>query len=83
LALSALAGNTVVETIMESLSGSIRDYIKDALVSVGQWPVVLAELRAHHHAIFDAVEAKDADLAADLLRKHITWLYEQATNAHG
>lgn len=83
LALSALAGNTVVETIMESLSGSIRDYIKDALVSVGQWPVVLAELRAHHHAIFDAVEAKDADLAADLLRKHITWLYEQATSAHG
>ena len=68
---------------MESLSGSIRDYIKAALVSVGQWPAVLAELRAHHHAIFDAVEARDADLAADLLRKHITWLYEQASKSQG
>lgn len=68
---------------MESLSGSIRDYIKDALVAIGRWPVVRAELRAHHHAIFDAVEAKDADLADDLLRKHITWLYEQASKSQG
>lgn len=68
---------------MESLSGSIRGYSKDALVSVGQWPVVLAELRAHHHAIFEAVEAKNADLAADVLRRHITWLYEQASKSQG
>jgi GntR family transcriptional repressor for pyruvate dehydrogenase complex len=81
LALSALAGNTVIETIMESLSGSIRDYIKDALVSLGQWPVVLEKLRAHHHAIFDAIEAGNGDLAADLLRDHIGWLYEQTKNA--
>ncbi|MEV7574115.1 FadR/GntR family transcriptional regulator [Pseudarthrobacter sp. NPDC089323] len=80
LALSALAGNTVIETIMDSLSGSIRGYIKDALDSLGQWPVVLEELKAHHHGIFEAVEAKDADRAADLLRAHILWLYEQATN---
>lgn len=83
LALSALAGNTVIETIMDSLSGSIRDYIKDALDSLGQWPVVLEQLRAHHHAIFEAVEAKDADRAADLLRTHIVWLYEQAANKAG
>lgn len=82
LALSALAGNTVIDTVMDSLSSSIRGYIKDALTSLGQWPVVLAELRAHHHAIFAAVEAKNAGLAADLLRKHIVWLYEQSTNAH-
>lgn len=81
LALSALAGNTVIETIMESLSGSIRGYIKEALAALGQWPVVLAELRAHHHAIFDAVEAKDGDRADQLLRKHIAWLYEQTADA--
>lgn len=81
LALSALAGNTVIDTVMDSLSGSVRGYIKDALVSLGQWPVVLAELRAHHHAIFAAVEDKNGGLAADLLRKHIEWLYDQTTNA--
>lgn len=80
LALSALAGNTVIETIMDSLRGSIRGYIKDALDALGEWPVVLEQLRAHHHAIFDAVEAKDAERAAELLRSHIVWLYEQAAN---
>ncbi|GAC1373030.1 MAG: FCD domain-containing protein [Pseudarthrobacter sp.] len=82
LALSALAGNTVIDTVMDSLSGSIRGYIKDALLSLGQWPVILAHLRAQHHAIFAAVEAKNGSLAADLLRNHISWLYEQTTNAH-
>lgn len=81
LALSALAGNTVIDTVMDSLSGSVRGYIKDALVSLGQWPVVLAELRAHHHAIFAAVEDRNGGLAADLLRKHIEWLYDQTANA--
>lgn len=82
LALSALAGNAVIDTVMDSLSGSVRGYIRDALVSLGQWPVVLAELRAHHHAIFAAVEDRNGSLAADLLRKHIEWLYDQTTNAH-
>lgn len=40
----------------------------------------MEELRAHHHGIFEAVEAKDADRAAELLRMHILWLYEKATN---
>lgn len=82
LALSALAGNTVIDTVMDSLSGSIRGYIKDALASLGDRHVVLAELRTQHHAIFDAVEAKDGGRAADLLRNHIVWLYEQTTDAH-
>lgn len=77
LALSALAGNTVIETIMESLSGSIRDYIKDALASLGQWPEVLGTLRVQHHAIFDALEAGNGEPAADLLRHHVAWLYER------
>lgn len=81
LALSALAGNTVIDTVMDSLSGAVRGYIKDALISLGNWPVVLAELRSHHHAIFAAVEDKNGSLAADLLRKHIGWLYDQTTNA--
>jgi DNA-binding FadR family transcriptional regulator len=80
LALSAMAGNTVIETIMESLSGSIRGYIKDALDALGQWPMVLEQLRAHHHGIFDAVEAKDPERAAELLRGHIAWLYEQTAD---
>ncbi|WP_411731025.1 FadR/GntR family transcriptional regulator [Paeniglutamicibacter sp.] len=77
LAFRALAGNTVIETIMESLSGSIRGYIKGALASLGQWPVVLQSLRDQHHAILDAVEAGNGDMAAGLLRDHVAWLYER------
>ena len=81
LALSALAGNTVIETIMESLSGSIRDYIKDSLASLGQWPSVLETLREQHHWIFGAFEARDGEKAANLLREHVAWLYERTKDA--
>ncbi|HEX2248086.1 MAG TPA: FCD domain-containing protein [Arthrobacter sp.] len=77
VALSALAANAVIETMMESLSGSIRGYVKEALDAFEQWPDVLAELRCQHHDIFDAVQAGDGDRAAVLLRSHITWFYDQ------
>ncbi|WP_426979525.1 FadR/GntR family transcriptional regulator [Pseudarthrobacter sp. O4] len=78
VALSALAGNVVIETMMESLSGSIRGYVKETLDALEQWPDVLAKLRTQHHAIFDAVQTRNGDHAAELLHSHIVWLYDQA-----
>ncbi|MDQ0754180.1 FadR/GntR family transcriptional regulator [Arthrobacter sp. B3I4] len=81
VALSSLAGNAVVATMMESLSGSIVGYVKGAMDAMEAWPDVLSVLRAQHHGIFDAVEARDGELAARLLREHIEWFYQRAREA--
>ncbi|KRE76349.1 FadR/GntR family transcriptional regulator [Arthrobacter sp. Soil763] len=81
VALSSLAGNAVVATMMESLSGSIVGYVKGAMDAMESWPEVLAVLRSQHHGIFDAVEARDGELAARRLREHIEWFYQRAREA--
>ncbi|MDP9888254.1 FCD domain-containing protein [Pseudarthrobacter enclensis] len=81
VALSSLAGNEVMATIMESLSGSIVGYVKGAMDAMEDWPDVLEVLRAQHHGIFDAVQSRDGELAARLLREHIEWFYQRAGDA--
>ena len=81
VALSSLAGNAVVATMMESLSGSIVGYVKGAMDAMEDWPEVLSVLRTQHHGIFDAVQAHDGELAARLLREHIEWFYQRAQEA--
>lgn len=81
VALSSLAGNMVVATMMESLSGAIVGYVKGAMDAMEEWPDVLSVLRSQHHGIFDAVQAHDGELAARLLREHIEWFYQQAQEA--
>lgn len=78
VALSRLGGNAVIETMMESLSGSIANYIRDAIESLDGWPGIRTELNAQHHAIFDAIRNGEGEAAADLVRGHIRWLYEKA-----
>jgi GntR family transcriptional repressor for pyruvate dehydrogenase complex len=75
--LSSLAGNAVIETMMDSLSGAIRGYVKEAMDNFEDWPPILDVLREQHHGIYDAVAARDGSLAARLLRGHIEWFYAQ------
>lgn len=77
--LSALAGNAVIEAMMDSLSGAIRDYVTHAMDAITGWPEVLRILRSQHHAIFDAVISGEGERAARLLREHIEWFYRQAS----
>ena len=79
VALSTLAGNVVVSTMMESMREAIRDYINDAVTRRGTWEEMVHVLREHHHGIFEAVEARDGARAALLVREHIEWFYGQAT----
>lgn len=83
VALSSLAGNTVVATMMESLSGSIVGYVKGAMDAMEAWPAVLSALRAQHHGIFDAVQAHDGERAAALLKEHIEWFHRKARETTG
>ncbi|ASN53103.1 GntR family transcriptional regulator [Sinomonas sp. R1AF57] len=78
VALSALAGNVVVSTMMESLREAIRGYIDDAVTRRGGWDAAVHVLREHHRGIFEAVEARDGERSARLVREHIEWFYRQA-----
>ncbi|GAB4099620.1 FadR/GntR family transcriptional regulator [Sinomonas halotolerans] len=78
VALSALAGNVVVSTMMESMREAIRGYIDDAVARRGTWDEVVPTLREHHRGIFEAVEAREGERAARLVREHIEWFYRQA-----
>lgn len=83
VALSRLGGNAVIETMMESLSGSIAGYIRGAIEALDGWPGIRPELNAQHRGILDAVRDGEKDLAADLVRHHIVWLYDQALKEAG
>lgn len=78
VALSALAGNVVVSTMMESMREAIRGYIDDAVERRGGWDSTLDALREQHRGIFEAVEARDGERSARLVREHIEWFYAQA-----
>lgn len=77
VALSRLAGNTVVSTMMDSLREAIRGYVDEAVSAHGQWSDIATELRRQHWEILEAVEARDGERAARLVREHIEWFYAQ------
>ena len=81
VALSSLAGNAVVATMMESLSGAIVGYVKGAMDAMDAWPDVISTLRNQHHGIFDAVQSHEGELAARLLQEHIEWFHQKAQEA--
>ncbi|OMH34238.1 FadR/GntR family transcriptional regulator [Tersicoccus sp. Bi-70] len=78
LAVSALAGNVVVSTVMDSLRETIRDYVMGAFSDLANWSEVAGTLRQQHRGILDAVRAGDGDAAEQLAREHIAWFVERA-----
>jgi DNA-binding FadR family transcriptional regulator len=77
VALSSLAGNAVVSTMMDSLREAIRTYVDEAVAARGAWDDLVATLREQHWGILEAVEARDGERAARLVREHIEWFYER------
>ena len=75
VALSALAGNAVVSTMMDSLREAIRTYVDDAVAHRGSWADIVGTLREQHRGILEAVEARDGERASRLVREHIEWFY--------
>ena len=49
---------------------------------LAEWTQVRTQLRAHHHAIMAAIEARSADEAAELVDQHIWWAYEAIPRLH-
>lgn len=75
--LASMAGNTVVESMMESLRHSISNYVSESITSDESWQPIVRVLRRQHKAIHHAFATNQRERAAQLIEEHITWFYSQ------
>ncbi|MGP6174054.1 FadR/GntR family transcriptional regulator [Corynebacterium sp. A21] len=75
VALSSLAGNVVVETIMDSLRQATIGYVQETVAKLQDWPGVRAELQRQHREIIAAFQERRGEDAAEALRHHIIWFF--------
>lgn len=75
--LASMAGNAVVESMMESLRHSISEYVASSIPDDESWQPIVRTLRRQHKAIHHAFATNQRERAAQLLEEHITWFYAQ------
>lgn len=75
--LASMAGNTVVESMMESLRHSISNYVSESIPNDESWQPIVRVLRRQHKAIHHAFATNQRERAAQLIEEHITWFYSQ------
>ena len=78
LLLSALGGNVVVGTILDSLRQATIGYVREGVRNLSDWPQVREELNRQHRRILEAVRARHAEEAAAEVRAHIQWFHARA-----
>jgi GntR family transcriptional regulator, transcriptional repressor for pyruvate dehydrogenase complex len=86
VALADAGGNRLMSDVTGAIRESVRMPILAAVTAMPEtgknsWPRIRDGLRADHHAIFDAVEAGEADQAADRLEEHIRGFSTHMTTA--
>jgi len=87
VALADAGGNRLMSDMTRAIRESVRIPFLAAVAAMPEtgedsWPRVLDGLRVEHHAVFAAVEAGQAEQAADLLATHIRSFYADLTIAH-
>ncbi|MBC3189792.1 FadR family transcriptional regulator [Pseudonocardia sp. C8] len=71
-AIAEAGRNRLVANMTIAIRGSLRHRILHEFQRLGdRWGDVSAQLRAEHHAIFDAIVDGDGEKAADLIEQHI------------
>lgn len=78
VALTRLAGNSLVTGLLTSLRDSICEYTMSLVGYVPLWSATATRLRAEHRAIVAALEAGDNELAARMVAEHIEGHYLEA-----
>ena len=68
--------NALLADLMAALRESVRRPMDEAFANDAEWPTRQEALVQEHVEIFAAVRAGDADLAAQLMRRHIEGFYE-------
>ena len=78
VALTRLAGNSLVTGLMTGLRDSIYEYTLSLVGYVPLWSTTATRLCAEHRAIYAALEAGDNELAARMVAEHIEGHYLEA-----
>lgn len=71
VALAEAGGNRLVADMTKAIREAVRRPLLDGLERTEDWPALVAQLRAEHRAVFDAVVAGDAAAAADVVEHHV------------
>lgn len=74
-AVSSMAQNVVLETVIDSLHLATQSYVAEAIPYLTDWNATKQRLQAQHREILEAVMAKDPVLARQKVTEHITWFY--------
>jgi GntR family transcriptional regulator, transcriptional repressor for pyruvate dehydrogenase complex len=81
--LSSLAGNVVVETIMDSLRQATISYVQETVAGLPNWADVRCTLQDQHKTILEAFHDRRGQDAADALHHHIAWFYSLSEDRNG
>jgi GntR family transcriptional regulator, transcriptional repressor for pyruvate dehydrogenase complex len=84
MALADAGGNRLMSDVTGAIRESVRMPIMTSLSAMSEtgqrsWPVIRDGLRADHHAIFAAIEARNDEKAADRLEAHIRGFAQHLT----
>jgi len=87
VALADAGGNRLMSDVTRAIRESVRIPFMAAVTAIPEtgekgWLSIRDGLRADHHAVFAAVEAGQAEQAADLLEAHIRGFYTELATAH-
>ncbi|MCP3425030.1 FCD domain-containing protein [Rothia sp. AR01] len=78
VALTRLAGNSLITGLTTSLRDSVYEYTMSLVGYVPLWSATATRLRAEHRAIYAAIESGDNELAARMVAEHIEGHYLEA-----
>lgn len=82
VAIARAAGNSLAADLTVAIRESMRRPIMLGFDAVTEWSALRTQLRAQHHAIMDAIDARCAAEAADLVEQHIWSAYEAMPRLH-
>ncbi|MDO5749858.1 MAG: GntR family transcriptional regulator [Rothia sp. (in: high G+C Gram-positive bacteria)] len=79
--LSALGGNIVLDTVIDSLHMATVSYVQEAVPQLEDWQGVKRTLQQQHRGILEAVVARDEQTAYERVCEHIQWFYALSSAA--
>jgi len=71
VAIAEAGGNRLMTDMTVAVRNAVRHTLLTAFHELSDWEGVRDRLRAEHHAIHDAIVARDAERAGDLVEAHI------------
>lgn len=73
--ISALGGNIVMDTVIDSLHLATVGYVQEAVPYLEDWEGTKRELQAQHRSIYEAVATGQPEQARTAVAEHIRWFY--------